>query len=252
MREVLLPQEMVHTGDLILVNSQFPFRETGTDRFLLPASFGGSRILLDGRVARLLEKLVLDLGGGEALCPVSGWRSREEQEAIYTRSLQEHGRRFTEQYVALPGHSEHQTGLAVDLGLRSETIDFLRPDFPYEGICQKFREQAVFHGFILRYPQGKENVTGIAHEPWHFRYVGAPHAQLIEQNGLCLEEYASFLREMGPQQCRLAGGRAAQVLYVPCENGHARLPGGCVQVSGDNAGGFIATVWQAGARRCGA
>ena len=72
MREVLLPQEMVHTGDLILVNAQFPFRKTGTDRFLLPASFGGNRVLLDGRVARLLEKLVLDLGGGEALCPVSG------------------------------------------------------------------------------------------------------------------------------------------------------------------------------------
>lgn len=83
MREVLLPQEMVHTGDLILVNDQFPFRKTGTDRFLLPAGFGGSHVLLDGRVARLLEKLVLDLGGGEALCPVSGWRSREEQEAIY-------------------------------------------------------------------------------------------------------------------------------------------------------------------------
>lgn len=55
MREVLLPQEMVHTGDLILVNAQFPFRKTGTDRFLLPASFGGSHVLLDGRVARLLE-----------------------------------------------------------------------------------------------------------------------------------------------------------------------------------------------------
>ena len=165
MREVLLPQEMVHTGDLILVNAQFPFRKTGTDRFLLPASFGGNRVLLDGRVARLLEKLVLDLGGGEALCPVSGWRSREEQEAIYTRSLQEHGRRFTEQYVALPGHSEHQTGLAVDLGLRSETIDFLRPDFPYEGICQKFREQAVFHGFILRYPQGKRTSPALPTSP---------------------------------------------------------------------------------------
>lgn len=175
MREVLLPQEMIRTGDLILVNAQFPFRETGTDRFLLPASFGGNRVLLDGRVARLLEKLVLDLGGGETLCPVSGWRSREEQETIYTRSLQEHGQHFTEQYVALPGHSEHQTGFAVDLGLRSETIDFLRPDFPYEGICQKFREQSPFRGFIQRYPQGKENITGIAHEPWHFRYGGGSH-----------------------------------------------------------------------------
>ena len=192
MREVLLPQEMVHTGDLILVNAQFPFRKTGTDRFLLPASFGGNRVLLDGRVARLLEKLVLDLGGGEALCPVSGWHSREEQEAIYTRSLQEHGRRFTEQYVALPGHSEHQTGLAVDLGLRSETIDFLRPDFPYEGICQKFREQAVFHGFILRYPQGKENVTGIAHEPWHFRYVGEPHGEIMAAKHLLWRNTTRF------------------------------------------------------------
>ena len=155
MREVFLPQEMVHTGDLILVNAQFPFRKTGTDRFPAPGQLWGQPCLAGRRVARLLEKLVLDLGGGEALCPVSGWRSREEQEAIYTRSLQEHGRRFTEQYVALPGHSEHQTGLAVDLGLRSETIDFLRPDFPYEGICQKFREQAVFHGFILRYPPGE-------------------------------------------------------------------------------------------------
>ena len=194
MREVLLPQEMVHTGDLILVNAQFPFRETGTDRFLLPAGFGGSHVLLDGRVARLLEKLILELGGGEALCPVSGWRSREEQEAIYTRSLQEHGHHFTEQYVALPGHSEHQTGLAVDLGLRSETIDFLRPDFPYEGICQKFREQAVFHGFILRYPQGKENVSGIAHEPWNFRYVGEPHGEIMAAKHLSLEEYHPFLQ----------------------------------------------------------
>ena len=165
MREVLLPQEMVHTGDLILVNAQFPFRKTGTDRSLLPASFGGNRVLLDGRVARLLEKLVLDLGGGEALCPVSGWRSREEQEAIYTRSLQEHGRRFTKQYVALPGHSEHQTGLAVDLGLRSETIDFLRPDFPYEGICQKFREQSPFRGLSSGIPRGKRTSPALPTSP---------------------------------------------------------------------------------------
>ena len=73
MREVFLPQEMVHTGDLILVNAQFPFLETGTDRFLLPASFGGNHVLLDGRVARLLEKLIVELGGSEALCPVSGY-----------------------------------------------------------------------------------------------------------------------------------------------------------------------------------
>ena len=165
MREVLLPQEMVHTGDLILVNAQFPFRKTGTDRFLLPASFGGNRVLLDGRVARLLEKLVLDLGGGEALCPVSGWRSREEQEAIYTRSLQEHGRRFTEQYVALPGHSEHQTGFAVDLGLRSETIDFLRPDFPTRESARNFGNKQSFMGLSCGTPRGKRTSPALPTSP---------------------------------------------------------------------------------------
>ena len=250
MREVLLPQEMVHTGDLILVNAQFPFRGTGTDR-LLPAGFGGNHVLLDGRVARLLEKLVLDLGGGETLCPVSGWRSREEQEAIYTRSLQEHGRRFTEQYVALPGHSEHQTGLAVDLGLRSETIDFLRPDFPYEGICQKFREQAVFHGFILRYPQGKENVTGIAHEPWHFRYVGEPHGEIMAAKHLALEEYHPFLRQFptGKRYYLYQGkGLRAYLSYQRANPSgptlwRPRQDTLYYSVSGDNQEGFLFTEW---------
>lgn len=165
MREVLLPQEMVHTGDLILVNAQFPFRKTGTDRFLLPASFGGSRVLLDGRVARLLEKLVLDLGGGETLCPVSGWRSREEQETIYTRSPQEHGQHFTEQYVALPGHSEHQTGFAVDLGLRSETIDFSAQTSPTRESARNSGSKRPFAGLSSGIPRGKRTSPALPTSP---------------------------------------------------------------------------------------
>ena len=84
----------------------------------------------------------------------------------------ENGEEFTNQFVARPGHSEHQTGLAIDLGLKQPDIDFLRPYFPYKGICQTFRELSTDYGFIERYPAGKEAITGIAHEPWHFRYVG--------------------------------------------------------------------------------
>lgn len=64
--------------------------------------------------------------------------------------LQENGTEFTAKFVAMPGHSEHQTGLAIDLGLRQPDIDFIRPAFPYEGICQKFRELAPAFGFIER------------------------------------------------------------------------------------------------------
>ena len=121
--------------------------------------------------------------------PVSGWRSFEEQTDIYQNSLVKNGRSFTRKYVALPGHSEHQTGLAIDLGLRGPELDFIRPDFPYTGICQRFRERAVDFGFVERYPAGKEAVTGITHEPWHFRYVGPAHAREIVRRGLALEEY---------------------------------------------------------------
>ena len=105
---------------------------------------------------------------------------------------------FRSTYVALPGHSEHESGLAVDLGLKKDVIDFIRPDFPYDGICGVFRELAPDYGFIERYPRGKEAVTGIGHEPWHFRYIGTPHARILTESGLVLEEYAAqFSAEEG-------------------------------------------------------
>ena len=77
----------------------------------------------------------------------------KEQQDIFKQSLKDNGRTFTQQFVALPGKSEHQTGLAIDLGLKKESIDFIRPDFPYIGICQQFREKSVPYGFIERYPR---------------------------------------------------------------------------------------------------
>ena len=147
--------------------------------------------------------------------------------------------------MALPGCSEHQTGLAIDLGKAADEIDFIRPDFPYDGICGAFRRAAAAYGFIERYQRGKEALTGIAPEPWHFRYVGTPHALLMEANGLCLEEYGDFLRQ-GPRTCALPGGQRARVFCVPCtgEETEIRLPDSCCQISGDNAGGFIVTVWE--------
>ncbi|MFR1232947.1 MAG: D-alanyl-D-alanine carboxypeptidase family protein [Evtepia gabavorous] len=76
------------------------------------------------------------IGGWKEIVPVSGWRALEEQQAIWEDSLAENGLPFTQTYVAYPGHSEHQTGLAIDLGRRSASIDFIRPDFPYTGLCQ--------------------------------------------------------------------------------------------------------------------
>lgn len=170
---------------LVLVNARHACPEEGPDL----AAVGGSPVLLEREAARALEALMETLDGWRSIVPVSGWRSFQEQEDIYQDSLREHGPEFTRKYVALPGHSEHQTGLAIDLGLRGPELDFICPAFPYEGICQRFRARAADFGFVERYPAGKETVTGIAHEPWHFRYVGPAHAQEMVRRGLVLEEY---------------------------------------------------------------
>ncbi len=126
------------------------------------------------------------------------------------------GDAFTRQYVALPGCSEHQTGLAIDLGEDVPDLDFIRPSFPDSGACGAFRRAAARYGFLQRYCREKEALTGIAEEPWHFRYVGAPHAQLMEEHGLCLEEYVPFLGSRSPRLCRLGNGRTARVSRLPC------------------------------------
>ena len=174
MTERRLERSAVHRGDLILVNAQLPFAgPEEQDRVRLDAN-----VMLARRAAEPLRRLVRALGGWSVLVPVSGWRSQREQQEIYESSLRQNGRAFTEPFVALPGHSEHQTGLAIDLGHAGPDLDFICPDFPYCGICQKFRRRAADYGFVERYRAGKESVTGIAHEPWHFRYVGRPMRRL--------------------------------------------------------------------------
>ena len=149
--------------------------------------------LLSSSCVPALPGLMDEIGAWGQIEIVSGWRSQEEQEQIYNDSLTENGSEFTAKYVALPGHSEHQIGLAVDLALSRPDIDTLRPHFPYTGICGTFRAKAAEYGFIERYPQGKESITGIAHEPWHFRYVGTPHAAIMTQMGFTLEEYLKWM-----------------------------------------------------------
>ena len=174
---------------LILVNRQHTMPEDGTARELVSVHPGYPGILLEAEAARKLNQLMDELDGWKSILPVSGWRSIEEQKELYSQSLRENGREFTEKYVAFPGCSEHQTGLAIDLGLMGPNVDFIRPDFPDEGICRAFRGRMAAYGFVERYPAGKEGVTGIAHEPWHFRYVGVPHAAEMARRGLTLEEY---------------------------------------------------------------
>ena len=149
--------------------------------------------------------------------------------------------------MAVPGHSEHQTGLAIDLGENKEPVDFIRPAFPRSGICEQFRQEAPKFGFIERYRKGKEPVTGISEEPWHFRYVGYPHSAIMAERNLTLEEYISFLKSTTDQERPFdykCGAKEMMIFYVPVdERADIKLPKGMTcRFSGTNEGGVVVTA----------
>lgn len=234
----------IHNGLLILVNAEHPIQHM--ERPILAPAAPGSDILLDSRAAAMLSGLISRIGAAGEIVPVSGWRSEAEQREIWDGSMRDSGEEFTRKYVALPGCSEHQTGLAIDLALRADNIDFIRPEFPYDGVCGRFRALAADYGFVERYQSGKEGVTGIAAEPWHFRYVGRPHARIMCEMGLCLEEYVEYLRAY-PYPERLLEVRGevyeAEVGFAGARDALG-LPDAPYQVSGNNVDGYIYTLWR--------
>ena len=125
---------------------------------------------------------------GFTLYALSGYRSYETQVEIFTRNVEKNGEEAANKYSARPGQSEHQTGLVMDI--TSESVDFtLTGDFGDvpEGIW--VADNAHKHGFIVRYPRGKEPITGYIYEPWHLRYMGKELARDVYQSGLTYEEY---------------------------------------------------------------
>lgn len=246
MNPILAGPQGIHCGSLILVNAQHPVQLETAERYV---PIPGSGVLLQQRAAAVLQHMLINLGCTSQIVPVSGYRRRAEQQQIWDDAMREHGEAFTRQYVALPGCSEHQTGLAIDLGLNQGEIDFIRPAFPYEGICQRFREAAPQYGFVERYPAGKETVTGIAHECWHFRYVGAPHAQIMARKRMVLEEYIEFLKRFpqdGPHLTEACSRHSFEIYYLPAEEaGRHRLPDSSLhEISGNNVDGYVVTLWR--------
>lgn len=133
---------------------------------------------------------------------ISGYRSADYQQVLWEKEISKEmacgldyqaAKEKCALTLALPGESEHQTGLAVDFGKKGDD------DVSYDFIRSKqsvwLERSAHRFGFILRYPRLKEHITGIAFEPWHYRYVGVESACIIRENGICLEEFLDFYQD---------------------------------------------------------
>ncbi len=172
--------------NLLLVNDYNPMPEK-TEITLVETKYGER---IDERIMPYITEMLSDAEkSGFTPEITSGYRSRESQQDIFDSRKKEyralgHTKKEAEslanEYVAKPGYSEHETGLAVDIN--SSDGDSRELYMWLEANCHKY-------GFIIRYPAGKEKITGIEYEPWHLRYVGENTATYLQQNNLTLEEY---------------------------------------------------------------
>lgn len=175
--------------NLMLVNSQYPMKENYD--IALTELRDDQRV--DSRMYPYLQEM-FDACRADGLYPLvwSSYRPKEEQERILNDKIQtfeeqgyaeESAREEALRWAAEPGYSEHQTGLAVDINSEDEAFS-ASPD-----VYAWLKEHCAEYGFILRYPEEKEAITGTAYEAWHFRYVGKDAAKEIMERGICLEEY---------------------------------------------------------------
>ena len=139
---------------------------------------------VDSRVADSLEEMMADCrAAGHSPVIISAFRTHETQQYLYDTTDNKND-------TAYPGTSEHECGLAVDILETGYGNDWDNAEKTAETETQKWlTENCHNYGFILRYPSGKEDVTGIVYESWHYRYVGKEHAAKIMESGQCLEEY---------------------------------------------------------------
>ncbi len=250
---VTFSDRISRTGDLILVSADHEYDfEANADLELVNIKetqtydypVDKDEFMLARKAMSSLDAMIRDCDEamGSSLTSVSSaWRSKEYQQSVWDEYEELYGEEYVTKYVAVPGCSEHHTGLALDLGITYE--DGSAGTFSESENAVWMAQNAYRYGFVRRYAEDKTAITGISNEAWHFRYVGQPHATYMTQHNECLEEYLEDLRGHTSPSEPLeteAAGHAYKVFYTSEET--IEEPDGEWTVSGDNAGGFIVTV----------
>lgn len=239
---ITVSKEQMYQGDLLLVNADYALHQEGirsdvvslSDRSDLVKGFG----LLDPSI-QLSQSIVKSFGkmvAGAARDGVnhflinSGYRDADKQDQLY--------RDMGHDYALPAYHSEHNLGVSLDIGSTEAKMEDAK-----EG---KWLEQHAWeYGFILRYPKGKEEITGIKFEPWHFRYVGRAHSAIMYQQDLTLEQYLDELKKTKGLSITLDNQKYT-VTYYPMvgDSVTVRVPKGeHYDISGNNYDGVIVTAY---------
>ncbi|GIP58717.1 M15 family metallopeptidase [Paenibacillus sp. FSL W8-0186] len=175
-KELALPEDY-EPSDLVYPDVRFTFKEKIEKR------------MMRSEAAKALEEMFAGAErDGIYLAGVSAYRSHSTQTSLFNRYVARDGEEKAKTYSAVPGHSEHETGLAIDVS-GSDGKCAAEDCFGGTKEAEWLAQHSAEYGFIIRYPEGKEAITGYKYEPWHLRYVGKEIAADIFERDITLEEY---------------------------------------------------------------
>ena len=185
--------------NLLLVNDWNPLPAGYDSDVTFSTVSGGKQV--DSRIIDAVNRMLQDASAYD-LAVVSAYRPKEEQDILYWRKVKQYtdkgysdleAQKVGGTIVKRPGFSEHNCGLAMDVGGSGDYT--LEQTFANTPAYAWLIEHCADYGFILRFPEGKEDITGVIYEPWHYRYVGEEAARYIMDNDLCLEEYLAQVKK---------------------------------------------------------
>lgn len=249
-----LGEDAIYTGDLVLVNNNIPYHfpeeqplvsiysEKSKSYYVKDNEVELSPVAMEA-LNRMMDAF-REQGGSKSVMVVAGYRTEELQEHLFEQSARRNGQAHADRFVAQPSGSEHHTGLVVDFEVYSGGS---YREYDGTGEHAWINTNCQNYGWVVRYDGDKEDITGIGEEPWHFRYVGVPHAIAMTAQGLCLEEYIDYLKNFPYDGQHLVVDCAEgkyEIWY--CEGTEAYLPDeGEYTVSGNNVDGVVVT-WKIG------
>lgn len=234
---ITMTKDATYIGNLVLVNSEYPVNNSAEPNDLVAlstlkaTSFSfDPTIEMSGQISQPFYAMInaANADGVTNFIVNSSYRSPTSQQQLFDE--------LGTDLALPPGYSEHNAGLSVDIGSTTGKMEGSKE-------AAWLEKNAAQYGFILRYPPNKSHITGIQHEPWHFRYVGLPHSDIMAKNNWTLEEYLAHLQQEKSIQVRFKGQKYDVLYYnlndsltIPIPTTHS------YKLSGDNMGGLIVTI----------
>ncbi|CEG32509.1 VanY-A/VanY-F/VanY-M family D-Ala-D-Ala carboxypeptidase [Peribacillus simplex] len=241
-QKIEITKEQIHQGNLLLVNSEYAVQQAGIKSDIINLfthkelntgyQLLNNEIKLSEEIAEKFSEMIAaaEEDGVSNFLINSGYRDFDEQNKLY--------KEMGADYALPAGHSEHNLGLALDVG----STQMKMKEAP-EG--EWIEENAWKNGFILRYPANKTDITGIQYEPWHIRYVGLPHSAIMQGMNLALEEYLDYLKEEKSISISVEGKKYTISYYPISQNMtiEVEVPANeQYEISGNNIDGVIVTT----------